>query len=81
MKFMGHDFENREQLVKAFPAFRGDDAWRAISRGGATTPMEVEVFCWKYRNRTEARERKARRLNSAKAEQDARDGRVRRRAA
>lgn len=50
MKFMGQEFENREQLVKAFPAFRGDDAWRAI-KAGATTPMEVEVHSWRHRNK------------------------------
>lgn len=50
MKFMGQKIENRDQLMKAFPAFRGDDAWRAI-KAGATTPMEVEIHAWNWKNR------------------------------
>lgn len=46
---MGHHFENRDQIVKVFPAFSGEDAIRAM-RAGATTPLEVEVYCWRYRN-------------------------------
>ena len=49
LKFMGEEFEDVLALRKAYPAFAGDDAIRAI-RAGCKTVMEVETFCWKYRN-------------------------------
>jgi hypothetical protein len=48
LKFMGQEFDTQDALMKAFPAFGGADALRAI-RAGATTPMEVEVLSWKTR--------------------------------
>lgn len=48
LKFMGQEFENVEQLTKAFPAFAGVDALRAI-RDGCETVMEVETYCWRYK--------------------------------
>lgn len=50
MKFMGQEIENRDHLMRVFPASGGDDAWRAI-KAGATTPMEVEVHAWNWKNR------------------------------
>lgn len=47
--FMGQQFDTREALARAFPAFAGDDAVRAI-RAGCETVMEVERFCWERRN-------------------------------
>lgn len=44
LKFLNQEFENREQLARAYPAYAGDDAIRAI-KDGATTPMEVEKYC------------------------------------
>lgn len=49
LKFMGEEFEDVLALRKAYPAFAGDDAIRAI-RAGCTTVMEVETYCWRYRN-------------------------------
>ena len=49
LKFMGEEFEDVLAPRKAYPAFAGDDAIRAI-RAGCKTVMEVETFCWKYRN-------------------------------
>lgn len=73
MKFMGHDIENRDHLSRLFPAFRGDDAWRAI-KDGASTPMEVEVHAYNYRNRHTAKVRQRSRLESTKALVDGLDG-------
>jgi hypothetical protein len=49
LKFMGEEFEDVAALRRAYPAFAGDDAVRAI-RAGCQTVMEVEAFCWKHRN-------------------------------
>lgn len=49
LKFMGEEFEDVLALRKAYPAFAGDDAIRAI-RAGCQTVMEVETFCWRHRN-------------------------------
>lgn len=48
LKFMGEEFENVERLTKAYPAFAGADALRAI-RAGCTTVMEVETYCWRHK--------------------------------
>lgn len=63
--FMGREFANVERLKEAFPAFRGDDAIRAI-RDGATTPMEVEIACLAYRNAARQRVLKQCRKNGQK---------------
>lgn len=47
LQFMGETFEAVEQLRKAYPAFCGNDAIRAI-RAGATTPHEVEVYVYQH---------------------------------
>lgn len=47
--FMGQEFVDVAALRREFPAFCGDDAVRAI-RAGATTPLEVEISCWRHRN-------------------------------
>jgi hypothetical protein len=57
-EFMGHHFDTREQLARVFPAFAGDDAIRAM-RAGATTPLEVEQFCWRHRNQAYIKARAA----------------------
>ena len=49
LKFMGEEFEDVLALRKAYPAFAGDDAIRAI-KAGCKTVMEVETFCWRHRN-------------------------------
>ena len=49
LRFMGGEYENREQLARFWPAFAGDDSIRAI-RDGCTTVMEVERYCWKRKN-------------------------------
>lgn len=49
MRFMDQEFEDVAALRKAYPAFAGDDAVRAI-RAGCQTVMEVEDFCWRHRN-------------------------------
>lgn len=47
--FMGQEFRDAAHLRQHYPAFAGDDSVREI-RNGATTPMEVEIGCWKHRN-------------------------------
>ncbi len=49
LQFMDQEFDDVAALRKVYPAFAGDDAIRAI-RAGCKTVMEVETFCWKYRN-------------------------------
>lgn len=49
LRFMDQDFATVEDLRRAYPAFAGDDAIRAM-RAGCTTPMEVEKFCWRRKN-------------------------------
>lgn len=63
MRFMGQEFANREELKRAFPAFAGDDAVRAI-RAGAQTPMEVEVKCLEFRKGARQRALAAARSNA-----------------
>lgn len=62
LTFMGETFADRNALGRIYPAFTGDDAVRAIENG-ATTPMEVEVFCWKRRNKGRAASVAAARAN------------------
>ncbi len=50
LRFMGYEFESVAALRAVFPAFAGDDAIRAI-RAGCQTVMEVERYCWQFRNR------------------------------
>jgi hypothetical protein len=50
LDFMGNTYETVAELGKDFPAFTGDDAIRAI-RAGCQTVMEVERYCWQFRNR------------------------------
>lgn len=69
LEFMGQRFPDVAALRKAFPAFCGEDALRAI-RNGAKTPMEVEVAAWDHRNKAAARSRHAARVNATKANMD-----------
>lgn len=67
LKFMGQEFDTKDALMKAFPAFSGVDAIRAI-RAGATTPMEVEIASWKLRRCGWVKQRAVRvKSNQAKA--------------
>lgn len=50
IEFMGQQFQSVYEVGKEFPAFTGDDARRAI-RNGCKTVMEVEKFCFRFRNR------------------------------
>lgn len=44
LHFMGETFDSVHALGKAYPAFTGDDAVRAI-KAGCETVMEVEIHC------------------------------------
>ena len=56
--FMGGEYESVPALGRDFPAFTGEDAVRAI-RAGCTTVLDVEVFCWRWRNKAYRRQRAA----------------------
>lgn len=62
--FMGETFADRNALGRIYPAYTGDDAVRAIENG-ATTPHEVEVFCFARRQKGAAASRQAARANQA----------------
>ena len=62
--FMGAEFSSQEELRRTFPAYATDDAWRAI-QNGAKTPHEVEVFCFRRRQKGAAASRTAARENKA----------------
>lgn len=62
--FMGGEFSSQEELRRTFPAYATDDAWRAI-QNGAKTPHEVEVFCFKRRQKGAVASRKAARENKS----------------
>jgi len=63
LKFLGQEFATVEALKAVYPAFAGDDAVRAI-RGGCTTPLEVERYCWQHKEAGIRRSRAAARKNA-----------------
>lgn len=76
LKFMGYEFEKVEHLRRAFPAFAGDDAIRAI-KAGAQTPLEVEIACLEYRKASRQRTLKAARANAKVVNEASRKSRER----
>lgn len=63
LEFMGNQFDGPESLRKEYPAFCGEDAIRAIKHG-CKTVMEVEKFCFAFRNGTLQKYRLAAQRNS-----------------